>query len=375
MAGLYLHTPFCRQKCHYCDFFSAPPTGTDLENWHLHLNRNLELIALDQPSSLDSIFFGGGTPSLLTPRQIESILACCNDLFDVHKDAEISIEANPGTLDVRSLQAYLEAGINRLSLGIQSFDDNFLQLLGRKHSAEEAKTTFALARDLGYANISLDLIFALPGQSLSELTQDVEALLELSPDHVGVYGLSIEEGTLFAQWAQSGRLNEADEDSYAESYLLLDRLLESAGYEHYEISNFARPGFRCKHNQTYWQRRTCLAAGAGAHGFDARGFGHRTAIPADLTRYYQRLEAGFDPAEPLETFNKQQAMAETIYLALRTRDGICRSAFAQRFGLLPEEAFPKAFLALKSQLQREKDRWFFPVESWLLYDHLVSHFL
>ncbi len=375
MAGLYLHIPFCAHKCHYCDFFSAPPAGDQLATWHLLLERNLRLIGTEQRPEIETIFFGGGTPSLLSPAQVSSTLACCRELFPLSQNIEISLEANPGTLTASSLAGFLAAGINRLSLGIQSFDNKYLQLLGRGHSAEEAAKSFMLARDIGFTNISVDLIFALPGQGPSDLEQEIEKLLALSPEHVGIYGLSVENDTLLQEMVTRGQVAEVDEETYAKSYLQLNRLLSAAGYEHYEISNFARPGFRCRHNQAYWQRKTCLAAGAGAHAFDATGYGKRSAIPPDLMNYQQQLNRGQNPAELLEEFDQRQAMAETLYLALRTSEGVDSAAFAQRFGISLAEAFPAALASLSPHLQQRGNHYFFTAESWLLYDHLISHFL
>jgi oxygen-independent coproporphyrinogen-3 oxidase len=375
MAGIYLHIPFCEQKCRYCDFFSAPPAGNQLECWHLLLQRNLQLIAARQTPEIETIFFGGGTPSLLNPQQIKSILNCCRELFPLSRDAEISLEANPGTLSASSLAGYLDAGINRLSLGIQTFDDQALRLLGRTHSAAQARQAFDMARDIGFGNISVDLIFALPGQKTSDLEQEIEHLLELSPDHVGIYGLSVESGTPLQRLVDSGQISETDEETYAASYLMLHRHLGAANYEHYEISNFARPGYRCRHNQTYWQRKTCLAAGAGAHAFDAEAYGIRTAIPTDLTKYQQQLDTGQNPATLLEEFDRQQAMAETLYLALRTSDGIDSTAFERKFAISLKDAFPEAFNSLKPHLQLKNNHYSFKPESWLLFDHLISHFL
>lgn len=375
MSGLYLHIPFCRKKCHYCDFFSAPPEGNQLANWHLLLQRNLQLIAKKHPPRIETIFFGGGTPSLLSPAQIDKILNCCRNLLPLSPDLEISLEANPGTLNAESLDGYLAAGINRLSLGIQSFDDKSLQRLGRRHNARDAIQSLETARSAGFTNISVDLIFALPGQTIGAIEEEVAQLITLAPDHIGIYGLTIEAGTTMEQLVNSGELLETDEDLYAESYLLLDRQLTAAGFEHYEISNFAQPGFRCKHNLAYWQRKTCLAAGAGAHGFDANGYGRRYAIPADLSHYSEQLDICQDPARSLEKFNRQQAMAETLYLALRTSYGVDGNTFTQNFGISPEDAFPDAFKSLATQLKRKNGRWFFTPEDWLLYDHLISHFL
>lgn len=375
MTGLYLHTPFCQQKCIYCDFFSAPPRGDQLANWHLLLQKNLELIAHSRTPVLDTIFFGGGTPSLLSPAQIDAILGCCRSHFDLTPAAELSLEANPATLDAEKLRGYRTAGINRLSIGIQSFDDRILRFLGRRHDATGARRDIVEARAAGFDNISLDLIFALPGQTPDELDSQLDQLLELQPDHVGIYGLSIEEGTPLAQQIARGEVSTVTDETYAALYLRLAQRLTGAGFEHYEVSNFARPGKRCRHNLGYWRRQPCLAVGSGAHGFDAQGFGRRYSVCADLDRYREQLEAGVCPEETLEVFDRQQAMAETLYLGLRTSDGVDCDTFRQHFGVPPEAAFPDAFRRLESRLQRHGNRWFFPRENWLLYDHLISAFL
>jgi oxygen-independent coproporphyrinogen-3 oxidase len=370
MAGLYIHVPFCTQKCSYCDFFSAPPAGDQLKNWHLLLQRNLELVAPVPAAGLETIFFGGGTPSLLSPAQVRHVVQSSRSLFEVAAEAEISLEANPCSLSANTLEGYLAAGVNRLSLGIQSFDDQALHLLGRKHNAAQAREVFQLARAVGFANISVDLIFALPQQGIAALHREIEQLLDLAPDHIGIYGLSVETGTPLERLVQQGRLAEIDEETYAAGYLYLSRSLVAAGYQHYEISNFARPGRRCRHNQSYWQRKPCLAVGAGAHAYLPNNYGRRTAIPRDIGRYQRQLAAGTNPAELLEEFDRQQAMAETLYLALRTSDGLERAGFLETFG-----CSPAAFQALKAELHFRQGRYFFGPEQWLIYDHLISHFL
>ncbi len=375
MAGLYLHIPFCSSKCSYCDFFSVIPRSGELDEYPHLLLRNLELLAAQETPSIDSIFFGGGTPSLLVPRQIGVILSRCRELFRIQPDCEISLEANPGTLSEKALHNYLQAGINRLSLGVQSFDDIHLQMLGRIHSAATAIDTCSAARSAGFDNLSLDLIFALPEQPSAQLSAEIAQVLELAPQHIGIYGLSIEEGTPLAQKLEAGTLSEVGEESYADSYLLLSRRLEAAGFEHYEISNFARPGFRCRHNQGYWQRNDCLAVGAGAHGFDSGTFGSRYAIPADLEAYRTELTAGRLPHQLLETFDRAGAMAETLYLALRTSDGLDSAAFENRFGTPVEQAFPRALERVRPYLRRGSGTLSLSLEGWLIYDHLISHFL
>lgn len=375
MAGLYLHTPFCRRKCHYCDFFSAPPAANQLEGWHLLLQSQLRLLGSRPARRLETIFFGGGTPSLLTPEQIGSLLETCRTVFNLDADAEISLEANPADLNLDKLFGYRAAGINRLSIGIQSFSDQQLQQLGRRHTAQEGIAAFQAARRAGFKNLSVDLIFALPGQGLSALKDEIDQLLKLNPEHVGIYGLSIEDGTPLARQAEQGLLKLPDDEEYAQAYLQISKSLQDAGYEHYEISNFARSGWRCRHNQAYWQRKSCLAAGCGAHGFDAEGDGRRYEIPADLGRFERLLANGTDPAVEIERFTPQQAMAETIYLGLRTRDGIDCNAFARRFGRRPEEAYPQALTQLAPHLRENAGRWQMDPSGWLLYDHLIGHFL
>lgn len=378
MSSLYIHIPFCQRKCHYCDFFSLDSfSSSDLDEYVELLGLELQQLVKEYPQTgpLRTLFFGGGTPSLLSVAQLEQLLRKLEKAFGFCADCEITLEANPGTLDQTKLSGYRQAGVNRLSLGVQTLDDQRLQLLGRIHSAAEARQTVGQARDAGFDNISLDLIFALPGQTLDQLAGDVAGLLALQPQHLSLYGLTFEPGTALDGQLQRGELVEVAEQDYVDSYLLINRLLVAAGFEHYEISNFARPGYRCQHNQVYWQRRSCLALGCGAHGFVAAGWGERWHVPSDLSVYRQRLQAGNAALELLETFDRQAAMAETIYLAMRTADGLSRSQFKQRFGVFPEDEFSAAFRRHAAYLKRVDDCWRFDLQGWLLYDHLISSFL
>lgn len=375
MAGLYLHTPFCRQKCSYCDFFSAPPEANQLERWPEFLQTHLRYIGSRERHAIETIFFGGGTPSLLPPTDISTLLETCRFQFNLDPQAEISLEANPADLTPEKLDGYRTAGINRLSIGIQSFSDQQLQRLGRRHGAQMAIKAFQAARSSGFDNISVDLMFALPDQNRTELDDDIEQLLDLAPDHVGIYGLSLEEGTSLHEEIKQGQYSTPDEEFYATAYLHLSSRLQTAGFEHYEISNFARPGHRCRHNMGYWQRSACLAAGCGAHGFDPSDYGSRYAIPEDLPLYFQQLEKGLNPVIELECFTREQAMSETLYLGLRTSDGVDCDAFMLRFGKSPKETYPQALTRLSPYLQETFNRWQLSPEGWLLYDHLISHFL
>ncbi|WP_029914058.1 radical SAM family heme chaperone HemW [Pelobacter seleniigenes] len=377
MSSLYLHIPFCSSKCQYCDFYSGVGSAAEIAEYVELLQQNITLLKkeLPQQSPLTTIFFGGGTPSLLSPQQLNALLATLRQTFGVAATAEISIEANPGTLDLARLQGYRQAGVNRLSLGIQSFDDRQLAFLGRIHSGTEARQAFAAARQAGFDNISVDLMFALPGQGLPDLERDLSALLELHSEHISLYGLTIEEETPLAARLAAGEFTPCDEDTYSDQYRLIHQRLTAAGFEHYEISNFARPGRRCAHNLAYWKRRSCLAVGCGGHSFYETGWGERWLIPSDLASYRSQLATGHNPARLLEDFDRQTAMKEYAYLALRTADGLARDDFAQRFSCLPEEVFSAALNSCQPYLLNQDGAWRFDLAGWLIYDHLISHFL
>ncbi len=376
MNSLYFHIPFCRRRCRYCDFFSTTDDPVKRDIYVALLCRHLEMIGRDAAlkNSLQTIYFGGGTPSLLTVEQLTLLLTKCRDRFGLATFAEVTLEVNPGTFSGNYLQQVRKAGVNRLSIGIQSFADQQLQQLGRCHNVDQARTAVADARAAGFDNISLDLMFALPEQHSEGLSREIEQLLQLEPEHISVYGLTIEEGTEFKRWQQQGKLIVTDEDEYARQYELLRARFTAAGYEHYEVSNFARPGHRCQHNQRYWQRRGCLAVGAGAHSFVESGYGERWHVAADLVRYRQLLATGTDPAELLENFDRRGAMVETAYLALRTSDGIDLAAFEKRFGESLPHAFPSVFAQLRGSLVYSDGRVALPPQHWLIYDHLIASF-
>lgn len=375
--SLYLHIPFCRSKCPYCDFFSHVGDQAQLNAYVDLLMRHLAWLHDTKAfiASLGTVFFGGGTPSLLTPAQVEAILDLLQGTVGLTHDAEISLEANPGTVDLARLQGYRQAGVNRLSFGVQSMQAGALQLLGRGHSTRQAQQAVAWARQAGFGNLGCDLMFGLPGQGQGELLQDLAALLQLRPDHLSCYGLTVEAGTPFAELQSRGALKLPDDDAFPELYLTIHEQLTSAGFEHYEISNYAQPGYLCRHNLAYWRRQTCFAVGAGAHSFIAAGYGTRAEVPADLQRYWQRLKQGRDPAEILETFDQQGAMAETLYLGLRCREGVAEEDFCRRFGLGVAEAFPEALRRCGERLNLSGGRWRFDVQGWLLYDYFISFFL
>ncbi|MEZ4601167.1 MAG: radical SAM family heme chaperone HemW [Syntrophotaleaceae bacterium] len=377
ISSLYIHVPFCLSKCPYCDFFSLAEHETELRRYPELLLRHLAL-AIDRgllQNRLSTLFFGGGTPSLLTPEALAAIIAALSRAPGISADAEISLEANPGTVNLEKLQGFRSAGLNRLSIGIQSLNGTFLNRLGRRHTPEQAVTAFRDARRAGFANLSCDLMFGLPGQRRRQLLDELDAILALEPEHLSCYGLTVEEDTPFYHLHHRGGLPLPDEEESRELYLAIHDRLVAAGYRHYEISNYALPGHECRHNLVYWRRGAYLGIGAGAHSFDAERWGQRWAAPPDLNEYSLRLDRGEDPAEKLEDFDRQGAMAETIYLGLRTSEGIGEADFMRQFGQGVASAFPEAVARCGSHLVFLDGRWCLDLAGWLIYDHLIEAFL
>ncbi len=376
MAGLYLHIPFCRQKCPYCDFYSQEACAATISDYPKLLERHLAWVAEHgEKLQIDTIYFGGGTPSLLEPTAIARVLQAVGQNFDLSKNAEITLEANPGTVSLNSLNGYRNAGVNRLSLGLQTCSNDQLALLGRLHNRQDGIDACNQTRQAGFDNLSLDLMFALPGQTLGELEDDLCRYLELAPEHLSCYGLTAEAETPFHQRVASGELALPDGEFYAEAFLLIHEQLAAAGYEHYEIANYARDGYICRHNLGYWQRRPYLGIGAGAHSYCDSQWGSRWEVPADLSAYRQALHEGREPMRCLETFDSQSALCETIYLALRTRRGISDAELRQGFGCTLQEAFPEAIASNTQWLVNKRGRWSFNPAGWLLFDRLILAFL
>lgn len=377
MSSLYLHLPFCRRKCPYCDFFSLAEEPGALARYTDLLIRNIETVSVAGGWSgpFSTVFFGGGTPSLFSAGCIEAILETVQKRFGLDTYAEISMEANPGTLSLESLKGYRAAGVNRLSIGVQSLDARALGLLGRIHSPEDAVRAVDWARQAGFDNLGCDLMFALPGQDALTLERELDQLLGLAPEHLSCYGLTVEESTPFHHQHLRGALQLPEEDLFAELFLLVHRRLEAAGYGHYEISNYAKPGRQCRHNLNYWRRGSYLGLGAGAHSFCDRGWGERLEIPPDLERYAELLGRAADPSRILETFDRRGAMSESLYLGLRTAEGMDEEAFALRFGEPLSEVFSSALKKLSPHLLRSQGRLTLNLAGWLVYDHLIAEFL
>ena len=377
MLSVYIHIPFCRRKCDYCDFFSVPLAGPVPAGYVDLLIRQVQLYAEDPRwrGPVSTLFLGGGTPSLLAAPDLRRLLQAVAATFGFTPAAELTLEANPETVSPALLAAFRLAGINRLSLGVQSTDAAALTLLGRGHDVAMAANAVRWAQAAGFAQVGVDLIFGIPGVTDANLHTGVNRVLDWGVQHLSCYGLTFESQTPLALRRQRGLVLPVGEEVERRQFLGLHDQLTAAGFAHYEISNYARPGEVCRHNQAYWQRLPVLALGAGAHAYVDRGWGERWAAPAALDRYQQQLRAGQDPLALLESLDRQTAMNETCYLALRTADGIDAAAFCQRFGQTLQQAYPRAQQRLGTALVTDAAGWRLTPEGWLLYDHLVQEFL
>jgi oxygen-independent coproporphyrinogen-3 oxidase len=329
---LYLHIPFCLSKCGYCAFNSQEIGSTDLNNYvDLLIAEMLLAKETAEGRRLDSIYFGGGTPSLLNGKQIGRLIEKISDLFRISPECEITLEANPGTVDQEKLAAFRNAGINRLSLGFQSFNDTFLKYLGRVHNSLQAKQAIKDARSAGFNNISIDLMHSLPSQNIREWRADLEQAIQLAPEHLSIYGLTVEEGTPFHLRYPYGSPERPDDDLSADMFELADDLLTAAGYEHYEIANYANPGYRSRHNSGYWHRDGYLGLGVGAHSFLKDGDGVRYSNVDNLKEYPEMLTSGCLPYIENQRLSRDEAMAEFVFLGLRLADGIDFRVFEKEF--------------------------------------------
>jgi len=324
--ALYVHVPFCRRKCRYCSFVSYEGRTVDIPAYVNALKTEIEKCAGGE--RVGSIYFGGGTPSLLTSDQIREILATVRAYFSVSPAAEISIEANPGTVDETFLSGIRKLGVNRLSLGVQSLNNNELKMLGRIHSAAQAEEALSLARPSGINNVNLDLIYGLPGQSLEDWRDTLEKALAMAPEHLSLYALSLEPGTLLWQDIEQKRVPAIDPDLAADQYELAEDLLAAGGYRHYEISNWARPGFECRHNLVYWQNKPYLGVGVAAH---SSRDGRRYANTSNLDDYLAAFYRGVLPEKVLEeTISPGLRLAETVILGLRLDEGVAAADLIDR---------------------------------------------
>lgn len=328
-AGLYIHLPFCISKCGYCSFYS-------IKSVHLipayidALEKEIKNYC-DIFSSFDTIYFGGGTPSLLTPEQILEIFTSINKYFNTETNAEITLEANPGDISFKYLEKIRNLGINRLNIGIQSFDDKILQLLGRRHSEKEAFASIEAARQAGFNNLGIDLIYGVRGMSFKSWIDTLHQAVSFRPEHISCYQLSLSEKTPLYMKYSLNKWHLPDENTELKLFLSTSDELKHAGYVHYEVSNFAlKEKFKSRHNRKYWQHVPYLGLGASAHSFlNNKRWWNKSAVKT----YLKKITGGEMPLEDMETLSAGQLQLEALFLGLRTADGINLQCYKTRYGI------------------------------------------
>lgn len=325
-AGVYIHIPFCKSRCSYCDFATDVYRSSDAVERYVSAVRKEIGGFSAEGVYIDTIYFGGGTPSLLSPPQLGSILAEVREVFGVSSDAEITMEMNPATVTAESLSAYRVLGVNRASFGVQTFNERDLKLLARGHDAKDARQTFRMLREAGFDNVSFDLIGGLPDQSIDDWRRNLDEAVSMDPEHLSLYLLEVHEGTPLAEQLRSGRRPMPDEYLAAEMYELMIDTLKAAGYRQYEISNFAKAGFEARHNTKYWRMDPVYGFGVSAHSFDGI---ERYANDRDTNSYVDKMGRG-----SAEVFRETIDQAsESVFLGLRLNEGIDIEAHRLRFGV------------------------------------------
>lgn len=361
--ALYLHIPFCRTRCSYCAFNTYAGLDAWVAPYMRALRREIELVAGDARRPAHTVYFGGGTPSLLPVDEIAAVLSTISAGFDLAPGAEITLEANPGTVTQPQLTALRQTGVNRLSVGMQSAHDSELKLFARQHRLGDVRATVAMARSAGFENISLDLIYGNPRQTMGMWRDSLNQALTMAPTHLSLYSLSIEDATPMQRWIAADRLPAPDPDQAADMYEWASDRLAAAGYDQYEISNWARPGFACRHNVHVWRNRPYLGFGAGAHGSADHMRYANVLRPAT---YIERVDAQAAPSFPasaaadeIELIDERADMAETMFMGLRlTCEGISPHKFQTRYGRDLWAEFGEALDRLLAQglLERTPDQ-------------------
>ncbi len=372
--GLYIHVPFCAAKCNYCDFYSLVYDRKCTETYLESLMKEIKLYEKNiEEKEVRTIYIGGGTPSLLTPDQIGTILAGVDSFFSLNSDCEITMEANPSSLTPGKIKGYNGQGINRLSLGIQSLNDSELALLGRLHDRERAVSVIeAVART--FTNFNLDLIFALPGQRMADWLETLAGVLTFEPPHLSLYNLEIEPETPLGKRLQAGDITEIDEELDAAMYLKAIKLLDDAGYRHYEISNFALPGRESLHNIIYWKYQPYLGLGPAAHSFTGST---RFYNISSNSEYFSKLEQNRLPVAEQIDLTAAEQMAEMIFMGLRLLSGVKKQEFYRRFGVGIDEIYSNQIedLCCQGLLIDKDDRIRFSKRGLLLGNRVFMAFL
>ncbi len=391
MIGIYLHIPYCVRKCAYCDFASLP---LEEAGGLSAARRYLDAVAIEIDRralseeffgcAVDTIYIGGGTPTILPPEWLGGLLERLRLRFAVGAEAEITVEANPGTVDEVKIAALLSAGVNRVSLGVQSLSDPVLRTLGRIHTAAEAENAIAAVRAAGAGRgngqaeacptLSLDLMYGIPNQSLDEWRTTLETAIAAAPDHLSVYALSVEPGTRLCEVIAASELPPPDDDVAADMYLMAEEMLGKAGFDHYEISNFAQPGRECRHNRRYWGYDEYLGLGAASHTFRRGVRWNNSPDPAVYTRW---MEQGRLPVVRAEALSAREAAGEMLMLGLRRAEGVSEREVLRRSGVSCRKAFGEEIARLREDgvLIAERGRLRLPREVWLVSNDVLSTFV
>ena len=367
---IYIHIPFCIRKCDYCDFLSGPSGPEEQADYVQALLREIQAVEEGEGRSVSSIFIGGGTPSVLDERLLGDILREIRNRFKMEEDSEITIEVNPGTANIGKLQAYREMGINRLSIGLQSPEDRELKILGRIHNYGQFLETYQEARTVGFDNINIDLMSAVPDQTYEGWVKNLRTVAELEPEHISAYSLIVEEGTPFA----ARKLNLPDEDTEYNMYEATAQILKEYGFEQYEISNYARKGRKCRHNVGYWTRQDYLGFGLGASSLYGK---ERFANTADMKKYLENSTNPEKIREKEPSLTREDEMAEFMFLGLRMTKGISKADFQRCFGCTIESVYGEVLEKYESmELLLEKDgRIFLSREGIHVSNSIMAEFL
>ncbi len=373
MTRIYVHIPFCRRNCSYCDFYFS------LNKKHEPRFVRALLKEIDQRKEeiirkgpVQSIYFGGGTPSYLLPENLHKILHFIFKNFEISPGAEITLEANPDDITPENLQAWRTSGVNRFSLGVQSFFDSHLQLMNRSHDAQTARRAIELIRDAGFTNFNMDLIYGIPGMTTAEWKENIRIFLDYKIPHLSAYALTVEKNTLLEHRVRKGQIQMPPDETVEKQYFILDEMLENAGYKHYEISNFAKAGMESRHNRSYWTGEAYAGFGPSAHSYDGKNL--REWNVANIHRYMQGVEEGkqYRSAErltPTDRFN------EYMLMGLRTAEGIYPTFVEKNF-----RSFYAHFSQILNSLDKEgkiriqNNRAFIPTKHWLIADHIIRRF-
>lgn len=349
--SLYIHIPFCAKKCNYCDFNSY--VALELVSSYIEALRKEILLYSHIERPVKTVYIGGGTPTILSEKDLETLIDCILRHFHIKSGAEFTVEANPGTLSRRKLLVLKKLGVNRLSLGLQAYQDRLLRMMGRIHSAKEFEECFKMAREAGFDNINVDVIFGLPGQTVSDFMETLEYLTTFSPEHISCYSLTVEKGTIFFEMQERGLLQLPSEEEERAMYHKAVEYLKGQGFIHYEISNFAIPGRMSRHNIACWKYEDYLGLGAGAHSFMD---GRRSYNHPSPHEYLKSLSQNMLPVGNMEYLDTKEQQAEFCFLGLRLIEGLDKQAFRRRFGKDIHETYDGAIrkLAVSGLLKEDE---------------------